>query len=1050
MKTTLKRVLSVLLALLVMLPSITISFPQQADAAFARDFRTGDTIYYGSYPQKEITDPVLVSVLGEQTVDSKGDFSYKGSKYRKKVSNGTAHFYLFEPIAWRVLSVGENGLFVLSMKVLNYRSMGGQNWANSTLRPWLNDSFMNEAFSAAEISAIRNATILNPEAKDTTDRIFVPSLTEMKTTAYGFTSNANESVTRQAIQTDYASAQPKVSSWYGTTAKNRYWLRTDNLSGSGRSFYLIEENGSINTNDSWGYFTSNSSFGVRPAMRLERMTAISSYQLKDSPTAQSDTEEQNAFIKAHKDFIQSSKYNNLIKDASFYYNVWSQADTNAALMAGYTWDALKVIGKPFTSGLKAAISAAFPGLHIELIENPYTQYFIDLLSDKKFKESFLEKTVEKFDEVYDEVYEDFSNAVKSDAEWSGYFSNDFSEQLQEELKKFMTTKDGEYQLPEKVSDFLCRYFDSATAERLKPIFSRLKDLSIIVDLLSKGTAVLNAVTDAMKAYITAISMMEALNEDFFTAYEYAVEDMAANGYGMNASLLEEAIGKLNRLKDADACFEYAIDELKGNLSGTVLDLMEDFASYNIIRGIASLLGKDPGPIGALSFAYNATYKILDLVTANGKKSDLLKTMFAFAALERSLYGLTTTSAAALSNNQFASSVLFDSAWNALRQVNAAAYKTVAAYAKVINLKTRFIRIFNSNYGNDSIGPCLYLSDEWKNASCHDRNLTTGSKIASVHCPVDVFVYHNNTQVLAIEDELITKNTENLTTLIVDGEKDIVLPSEDYRIRVIARENGTMDYCIYETEEEDFSREVVFHALTLEEGIEYSGSIPTAVRVPKADYALTTGGNTIQCDYDSMSSCADGSHQFGNWTTVKQATCSAQGSRERICGDCGKTEQMIMDYRKNVHADTEIRNASAATCSQTGYTGDEYCVDCDSLLSTGNAIPATGKHTAGAPVVSIVIPATCAAAGQKNTVITCTVCGEKLSDVTENMPPVSHTDTDDDGRCDFCGQEMAAVGDGQHNDVCRFCQTVHPDNIIGKLTAFFHNILYSFAHLFGKM
>ena len=42
-----------------------------------------------------------------------------------------------------------------------------------------------------------------------------------------------------------------------------------------------------------------------------------------------------------------------------------------------------------------------------------------------------------------------------------------------------------------------------------------------------------------------------------------------------------------------------------------------------------------------------------------------------------------------------------------------------------------------------------------------------------------------------------------------------------------------------------------------------------------------------------------------------------------------------------HRHTEIRNQREATCTQTGYTGDTYCTDCDKLLSTGKELAALG-------------------------------------------------------------------------------------------------------------
>ncbi len=47
-----------------------------------------------------------------------------------------------------------------------------------------------------------------------------------------------------------------------------------------------------------------------------------------------------------------------------------------------------------------------------------------------------------------------------------------------------------------------------------------------------------------------------------------------------------------------------------------------------------------------------------------------------------------------------------------------------------------------------------------------------------------------------------------------------------------------------------------------------------------------------------------------------------------------------------HTNTEIRNASQATCTSNGYSGDTYCKDCEKKLSSGTSIPATGHNYVG--------------------------------------------------------------------------------------------------------
>ncbi len=63
----------------------------------------------------------------------------------------------------------------------------------------------------------------------------------------------------------------------------------------------------------------------------------------------------------------------------------------------------------------------------------------------------------------------------------------------------------------------------------------------------------------------------------------------------------------------------------------------------------------------------------------------------------------------------------------------------------------------------------------------------------------------------------------------------------------------------------------------------------------------------------------------------EATCS----KKAICTVCG-LEYGNFDSSK--HGKCEVRNASEATYSVEGYTGDTYCIDCGSKISSGSIIP----------------------------------------------------------------------------------------------------------------
>lgn len=187
--------------------------------------------------------------------------------------------------------------------------------------------------------------------------------------------------------------------------------------------------------------------------------------------------------------------------------------------------------------------------------------------------------------------------------------------------------------------------------------------------------------------------------------------------------------------------------------------------------------------------------------------------------------------------------------------------------------------------------------------------------------------------------------------------------------------------------------------------------------------------------------AAGSHNGGS------ATCTTKA----VCDTC-HVEYGIVDTSS--HGQTEVRNASEASCNQEGYTGDTYCVDCGEMISTGSAIPATGKHIGGeATCMEQAVCEVCGTAyGELDAdnhkypshfwpveEATCTEpgysgdayceCGEIMW-YGEVTPPNGHQDYDGDGICGECGeriicdQHTGGTATCTQQAVCEVCGTAY--------------------------
>ena len=140
------------------------------------------------------------------------------------------------------------------------------------------------------------------------------------------------------------------------------------------------------------------------------------------------------------------------------------------------------------------------------------------------------------------------------------------------------------------------------------------------------------------------------------------------------------------------------------------------------------------------------------------------------------------------------------------------------------------------------------------------------------------------------------------------------------------------------------------------------------------------------------------------TTTTNATCETAGKTVVTCTVCGKklSETAIPAKGHTVVTDKAV----AATCETAGKTEGSHCSVCSKVIKAQTTVPATG-HTQKTTTTK----ATCETAGK--TVVTCTVCGKKLSETA--IPAKGHTVVTDKAVAATC--ETAGKTEGSHCSVC---------------------------------
>lgn len=269
-------------------------------------------LYFGNYPGREITNQELVDNLStinttnefgyiefenlqfikvtiENTYDSLeiGDQAFENST---KYKIGTTHYFLVEPILWRVLTFNPETkqAFLLSNNILdaqmyvneiNERFIDGRviypsNYEYSDVRNWCNNIFFNQAFNETEKENVILKTINNLYThynnnkvydRNTEDYVYIPSFKEITNSVYGFEKTGIFSYSRFSTPSDYASAKGVYTSNLEKEipSSGLYLLRTGPEFVRSFSFFVKFDGYALNP-----YYVNSPSTGVRLCLNV--------------------------------------------------------------------------------------------------------------------------------------------------------------------------------------------------------------------------------------------------------------------------------------------------------------------------------------------------------------------------------------------------------------------------------------------------------------------------------------------------------------------------------------------------------------------------------------------------------------------------------------------------------------------------------------------------------------------------------------------------------------------------------------------------------------
>lgn len=283
-------------------------------------------VYFGSYPQSEVTGSDLTNAIISASYDENGDATVNGVKYRRLSkedvtfdcydfygetyesyfdwSDGGYHYFRYEPIKWRVLSNSNGELFLLSENNLDtysyHEKWEGVTWETCTLRSRLNgygsgsnllgldysgkgQNFLSMAFTAGEQKNILQKTIRNEGnpgygtegGNNTKDKVFLLSIEEASNPTYGLVRELGayeEDRIRIAYNTEFCKAMGSMTEQDAGTAYHGagwWWLRSPGCYGY--DVVSVDYHGDVYNYGSSGNSDINA---IRPALFLNLDSVI--------------------------------------------------------------------------------------------------------------------------------------------------------------------------------------------------------------------------------------------------------------------------------------------------------------------------------------------------------------------------------------------------------------------------------------------------------------------------------------------------------------------------------------------------------------------------------------------------------------------------------------------------------------------------------------------------------------------------------------------------------------------------------------------------------
>lgn len=855
MKRKLKQIISALLVAVLLIGIAPIGGIDLALKTSAKDissYSVGDIITYGSYPQSKVTDSDLIAKIeaaGEKYVWcdynyyagtgswSDGnmkpvegmmlykDIPYGGSKYRAVKINqyrpyitgctssytnthqddngyytGNVYYFKYEPLTWRVLDPGEG--YVMCNKIIDsqayqnfiyyngrqyYNSKGCTNyvsdWVTSSLRQWLNNGFYNTAFSEEEKGQIGTSYLENKstysstyDSADTYDKIFPISYYDAVNSAYGFSSSSSTNDTaRQMKGTDYAKCQGLyVYSSYGTSLwRLRSPYSSTDATGVGYDGWAR------NLND-----VNYTSEGVVPAFKFNPKSSIPEGETKDITN-----KEINFKIDGYNGKVTINFKNSWFEKSPYEYNHELARFCADYSMLGYGYDEETVKSYLKHAGFSDFYSVS-ENMHTGRDEVNYFLASRDISVNGKIQKLIFMGTIGSY-----------KNQWYSNFDPLGYENANKDKSLADGGKTHRGFADAREYAYGHLNNYISQLISNGTNK---------EDIKILLTGHSRGAATANLLAAKL---IDEESTFGISRYNIYT-YTFATPNVTKNNTSadkykciFNIVNPEDFVTKvmLNKWKFSRYGVTYTLPSKtnvgKKNYNVLLSDVKNEFNKYT---------GKefDPYKMGEVK-----TYKVISSMEKNVTSAEALYT-------EEFWYDLNVLIPRKKDVFSFFKNTLLNYLVNKnmdeIKKVlleGGPFYLNILAYFAWPDIDMDSLHVSIPGYLIDGLsdidlGGKFEMAHQMQTYAAYMNTLTeaqvkeykAGYK-NTVNCPVDIEVYDSEgTLVGRIVDNVVDETVasgENAIVMDVEGDsKSFWLPSnEEFTVKLIGNDNGTMDYSV---------------------------------------------------------------------------------------------------------------------------------------------------------------------------------------------------------------------------------------------------------------